>query len=186
MSKVITWVDPEGRFRITSPAYNDAKRPAGETEAECLERTWAAIVERGGYGISADHPHNYVEESAIKTKINTLSNLDFRYAGKPDADGRNSATGGAWEMDSDGTPKVNMTKARAVQMDRIRVMRDKELEKKDLELLKAMESGDSSAEATIKTDRQTLRDIPQTFDITTGVDTPEQLKAKWPDGLPKE
>ena len=89
-------------------------------------------------------------------------------------------------MDTDGTPKVNMAKARVVHMDRIRVMRDKELVEKDLELLKAMESGDSSAEATIKTDRQALRDIPQTFDITTGVDTPEQLKAKWPAGLPTE
>jgi len=29
-----------------------------------------------------------------------------------------------------------------------------------------------------------LRDIPQTFDLTT--DTPEQLKELWPEGLPRE
>jgi hypothetical protein len=186
MTKVITWVDLEGRFRITSPAYNDAKRPAGETETECLDRTWAAIVDRGGYGIPADHPHNYVEESPLNTKINTLSNLDFRYAGKPDSNGRRSGESGAWEMDSDGTPKVNMTKARVVQMDRIRVIRDRELAAKDISFMRAVEDGNADAQATIKTEKQNLRDIPQTFDITTGVDTPEQLKEKWPDGLPKE
>jgi len=36
----------------------------------------------------------------------------------------------------------------------------------------------------VATKKQTLRDIPATFDITTGVDTPEKLKAKWPDELP--
>ena len=184
MVKVITWLDSDGRYRITSPAYYDKLRPVGESEAECLERTWAALVAKGGYGIPADHPHHYVEESDLKTKTTTLSGLDFRYAGKPDSNGMRDGKYGAWEMDSDGTPKVNMAKARGVQMDRIRVMRDKELVKKDLELLKAMESGDSSSQSTIATDRQTLRDIPQTFDLTT--DTPVQLKAKWPDGLPTE
>jgi len=29
-----------------------------------------------------------------------------------------------------------------------------------------------------------LRDIPATFDLTTDVDTPEKLKAKWPTELP--
>ena len=89
-------------------------------------------------------------------------------------------------MDSDGTPKVNMDKARVVQMDRIRVMRDKELVKKDVDMLKAIESGDSSAQSTVATDKQTLRDIPANFDLTTDVDTPLKLKDKWPDGLPKE
>jgi hypothetical protein len=186
MAKLITFVDNQGRYRTIAPAYYDGTRPAGETEAECLERTWARVVASNVYGIAPDHAHSYVEDSDLRTKVATLGGQDFRYAGKSDSNGRRSGESGAWEMDTDGTPKVNMTKARAVHMDRIRVMRDKELTTKDLELLKAMESGDSSAEATIKTDRQTLRDIPQTFDITTGVDTPEQLKEKWPDGLPKE
>ena len=69
---------------------------------------------------------------------------------------------------------------------RIRIMRDKELAKKDIDMLRAIESGDSSAQSTVATDKQTLRDIPANFDLTTGVDTPVQLKAKWPDGLPTE
>ena len=87
-------------------------------------------------------------------------------------------------MDTDGTPKVNMTKARAVHMDKIRVVRNAELVKKDLTSLRAIEAGDTDAQATIGTEKQVLRDIPATFDITTGVDTPEKLKAKWPAELP--
>ena len=79
--------------------------------------------------------------------------------------------------------KVNMAKARGIQMDKIREMRDKELAKKDIEYMKALEANDGSA-AAIATEKQALRDIPQTFDLTT--DTPEQLKEKWPEGLPKE
>jgi hypothetical protein len=50
--------------------------------------------------------------------------------------------------------------------------------------MRAVEAGDTSAQATIATKKQTLRDIPATFDITTDVDTPEKLKAKWPPELP--
>ena len=57
---------------------------------------------------------------------------------------------------------------------------------KDVTFMRAVEDGNTDAQATIKTEKQSLRDIPQTFDITTGVDTPEKLKAKWPDGLPTE
>ena len=79
---------------------------------------------------------------------------------------------------------VDMAKARTIHMDVIRRARDKELAKEDVAYMKAMESGDTSAQATIATQKQVLRDIPATFDITTGVDTPEQLKAKWPAELP--
>jgi hypothetical protein len=76
-----------------------------------------------------------------------------------------------------------MSKARGIQMDRIREVRNKELAKKDVEYMKALEADDGSAK-TIAAEKQALRDIPQTFDLTT--DTPEQLKEKWPEGLPRE
>ena len=78
---------------------------------------------------------------------------------------------------------VNMEKARGIQMDNIRIVRNKELAKKDIEYMKALEADDGSHTA-IAAEKQVLRDIPQTFDLTT--DTPEELKQKWPDGLPKE
>ena len=79
---------------------------------------------------------------------------------------------------------VNMTKARVVHLAEIRRVRNAELVKEDVTFMRAVEAGDTDAQATIATKKQTLRDIPATFDITTDVDTPEQLKAKWPSELP--
>ena len=79
---------------------------------------------------------------------------------------------------------VNMTKARAIHMNRIRAVRNAELAKEDIAFMRAVEAGDASAQSTVATKKQTLRDIPATFDITTDVTTPEQLKAKWPTELP--
>ena len=95
------------------------------------------------------------------------------------------ARDGAWEMDVDGRPKVNMVKATNVQMDYSRQVRGKELER---------ESGSRyrqppEIEALFTPDRQArleaLRDIPQTFDLN-GFTTPETLKAAWPAELPRQ
>jgi hypothetical protein len=77
---------------------------------------------------------------------------------------------------------VDMPKARAIHMDAIRVARNAELAAKDITFMRALEAGDTVAQATIKMEKQTLRDIPQTFDLTT--DTPAQLRDKWPAELP--
>jgi hypothetical protein len=79
---------------------------------------------------------------------------------------------------------VNMTKARAIHLAEIRRVRNEELVKEDVTFMRAVEAGDTDVQATIATKKQVLRDIPQTFDITTDVDTPEKLKAKWPSELP--
>ena len=79
---------------------------------------------------------------------------------------------------------VNMTKARVIHLTEIRRVRNDELVKEDINMLKAIEAGNTSEQSTVATKKQVLRDIPATFDITTGVDTPEQLKAKWPTELP--
>ena len=79
---------------------------------------------------------------------------------------------------------VNMTKARAIHLTKIRRVRNEELVKEDITFMRAVEAGDTSAQSTVATKKQVLRDIPATFDITTGVTTPELLKAKWPSELP--
>ena len=79
---------------------------------------------------------------------------------------------------------VNMDKARAIHLAEIRRVRNEELAKEDITFMRAVEAGDTDAQNTIKTKKQTLRDLPATFDITTDVDTPEKLKAKWPTELP--
>jgi len=79
---------------------------------------------------------------------------------------------------------INMTKARAIHLTEIRRVRNEELVKLDVPFMRAVEAGDTDAQTTIGTEKQVLRDIPATFDITTGVTTPVQLKAKWPTELP--
>ena len=79
---------------------------------------------------------------------------------------------------------VNMTKARVIHLTEIRRVRNEELVKEDINMLKAIEAEDASAQSTVATKKQVLRDIPATFDITTDVDTPAKLKAKWPTELP--
>ena len=78
---------------------------------------------------------------------------------------------------------VNMAKARGIQMDKIREVRNLELAKKDIDFMKALEADDGSHKA-IAAEKQVLRDIPQTFDLTT--ETSEQLKELWPEGLSKD
>ena len=78
---------------------------------------------------------------------------------------------------------VNMSKARVIQMDAIRMVRDAELVKTDLQFMQAIEAGDTNAQAKIAAEKQTLRNSPQTFDLKIAR-TPAQLKNKWPDGLP--
>ena len=79
---------------------------------------------------------------------------------------------------------VNMSKARAIHLTEIRRVRNAELVKEDVTFMRAVEAGDASAQSTVATKKQVLRDIPATFDITTGVTTPEQLKILWPTELP--
>ena len=43
--------------------------------------------------------------------------------------------------------KVNMEKARGIQMDKIREVRNKELAKKDIEYMRALEADDGSSTA---------------------------------------
>jgi hypothetical protein len=183
--KVITWVDLQGRYRVTSPAYNDAKRPPGETEDECIERVWAKLVAVGGYGIPLNHPRFMVEDADQRERLEECCGTYFRYVGKPDAAGKHSAIGGAWEMDVDGRPKVNMTKARAIHMDCIREARNVELITEDTKFTVALKTSDTVAQQASEQHSQVLRDIPQTFSLS-GQLTPKDLKAAWPAELPTQ
>lgn len=89
----------------------------------------------------------------------------------------------AWEW-IEGAVSVNMSKARRMHMDAIRRVRDAELVAADITYLRAVEAGDTNAQARIAAEKQILRDIPQTFDLTSR--TPAQLKEKWPPELPPQ
>ena len=84
----------------------------------------------------------------------------------------------AWEV-VDGARVPNRTKAQAVKMERIRRVRNAQLNVEDVNWNKA--NGDS-AKAVVETERQRLRDIPATFDLSpSAFPTIANLKAAWPD-----
>ncbi len=78
--------------------------------------------------------------------------------------------------------RVNMVKARKIHLEAIRRVRNSELAALDIPFMQAVEAGDTQAQATIAKSKQTLRDIPQTFDLCAN--TPTQLKDRWPSELP--
>ena len=69
----------------------------------------------------------------------------------------------AWDLDSSKNLVVDMAKAKALHMDRIRLMRNAELEKLDKEQFKNLT--DQNALVRIESEKQVLRDIPQNFDL---------------------
>ena len=87
-------------------------------------------------------------------------------------------------MDVDGRPKVNLPKARLVHMDHIRRVRNTELAKLDLPFMRAVEASDGAEQTRIAAQKQVLRDIPRTFDLSV-YRTPQKLRAAWPSDLPK-
>ena len=150
-----------GFLKIHTPAYNDQTRERnypGDTDDALIQR----VINR--HEIS-DY---FIIDDATSAVDAFLRNRDFR---------------DAWEAPTDELA-VNMTKARVIHLAEIRRVRDAELVKKDVPFMRAVEAGDTDAQATIATEKQVLRDIPATFDITTGVTTPVQLKARWPTELP--
>ena len=78
----------------------------------------------------------------------------------------------AWTKCPINGVKIDMDKARVIHMDRIRAARDERL----TELDKRKYGSDHDDE------RQRLRDIPQTFNLSKA-NTPEELKALWPTEL---
>jgi len=176
MKKIITWIDLEGRYRITSPAYDDLFRLSGFDEDEAIAWVWSKLVASGKYGIGLDHPRFLVEDDAQRERVLESEGTYFRY--------NVNGIGGAWEMDIDGRPKVDMPKARGIHMDHIRKDRDIALILLDVPSLKAIEKGNVPEQQQITALKQVLRDIPQTFDLAPFT-TPKTLKEAWPAELIK-
>lgn len=74
---------------------------------------------------------------------------------------------------------VNMDKARDIKKDMIRAERKAKLEALDVEFMRAVEAGDTAAQATIAAKKQGLRDATDDASILNAT-TPEELKAARP------
>jgi hypothetical protein len=80
----------------------------------------------------------------------------------------------AWKQNpSSKKIEIDMKTAREIHMNKIRVERDKALQKLDVETMKGND---------VQSEKQILRDIPNNFDLT-GAKTPEKLKNLWPKEL---
>lgn len=87
----------------------------------------------------------------------------------------------AWEdTELSGNVQVNMDKARTIHMDRIRYYRDQRLVELDAEQMKRISMDQDWHD--IKVEKQRLRDIPQTFDLSLITD-PYSLARAIPEGI---
>jgi hypothetical protein len=156
MVKVACYINEDGILAVVIPAYNHIDDESDDAQLE----SFIARKQADG-GIPAGVELRILDNSEFPT------DRTFR---------------DAWEDLGIGSVQVNLPKARGIHMDKIRLVRNNELANLDVPFMKALEDGDTDTQATIKIKKQELRDIPQTFDLTT--DTPEELKNKWPDSLP--
>jgi len=149
--------NPPHNLRKTTPAYG-GREFVGWTEAEVLDHVIARLH---ATGLIPDGTDYYVVDGA------DLPEDEYFFD--------------AWEW-VDTKVSVNMSKAREIHIGKIRESRDAQLLKEDVTMLRAIEAGDTVAQATTAATKQALRDLPQTFDLSTR--TPAQLKGRWPEELP--
>ena len=84
---------------------------------------------------------------------------------------------GAWSL-SGTVISEDMTKAKEIFKDKIREVRAPLLEAEDVTYMKALEAGDSDAQAASVAAKNALRDAPAASAITNA-DTIAKLKAAW-------
>jgi hypothetical protein len=146
-------VIPPDQIILTHPTYGD-KHTTPEGEAELLEKVLEGLPVGITYELVQDEDYPPRSEHWF---------VD------------------AWEC-SNGQITCNMAVARGIHMNDIRKARTVKFDELDNLQGRAVGRGDAAERDKIEVEKQTLRDIPQTFDLTT--DTPVQLKAKWPTELP--
>ena len=89
----------------------------------------------------------------------------------------------AWILNSDkDVITENMAAAKILMRDKIRDARSGLLAALDVEYMKALEAGNSSAQTEAKNKKQALRDAPAASDIADAR-TISQLKAAWPTSI---
>ena len=155
MPDVIVFNNPAtGIAKIIVPAYADPTRPLQDTDNALVTRARAKSVPLGV-------PFVVVPSQSI------FSDRTFREA---------------WSL-TGNVLVVDMPKARVLHMNNIRKARDQELVKLDIPFLQALERQDLIEQQRIARMKQTLRDIPTTFNLE-GATTPDSLKAAWPSELP--
>ena len=155
--------DPPYNLRRIHPPYGSATLPT-MTERQLLDYVITSHQTRGI--IPADGPYWVQDETDLPGGSISEEN-DYFFD--------------AWKWDDGVT--VDMAKAREIHPEHIRRARNKKLAALDIPFIRALESGNAEEQTRIAAEKQALRDIPQKFDLSTGVKTPAELKALWPSAL---
>jgi len=90
----------------------------------------------------------------------------------------------AWRFDKGTGFSHDMTVAREIHLHNLRAVRAQALQDLDGEWMKAFATGNRQEAEAIEAKRQALRDAPTTLNIDKAT-TIEELKAAWPDELPR-
>jgi hypothetical protein len=82
----------------------------------------------------------------------------------------------AYEFDSQVGAKINIDKAKDIQLDKFRAARAPKLAKLDIDFMKAVEAGDEAKRTEIVAEKQVLRDVT----LTPLPNDLAGIKATWP------
>ena len=91
----------------------------------------------------------------------------------------NRAFRDAWRQDVAGKIETDMPLARDIHMQKIRNARVGNMHELDIQWNKHTGQGNTTAAAAVESQRQELRDLPETFDLSVHT-TPEELYDAWP------
>lgn len=151
MRKVI-FTNPDGGLVVVSPVVNTFGEAEGFTEVDAEKRAWDTLPS------DAINPC-WCDESKVPT------DRTFR---------------AAW-VNTDSKLTIDMAKARNIHLDRIRIKRNAELSKLDIQATKAQDMGDTEALTQIRARKQELRDLPATLAPTlASANSTDALKAIQP------
>jgi len=165
------------------PVTAEAALAGKQTYTSAMAREWATAMGKGGLTEAAVFD---LFARRVQARNGYTSSVLIDDTQLPDEiiGDRYFRDGIVWDDSTTNKCLCDMDRCRTVHLGHIRRARNAELVKEDINMLKAIEAEDASAQSTVATKKQVLRDIPATFDITTDVDTPAKLKAKWPTELP--
>jgi hypothetical protein len=153
----IAYTNSEGGTAIVVPAPKEA-----------VEKVLGALTD--------EQYESYVRERSIPANAINVINVTEAL---PSREFRN-----AWVI-QDKTIIHDLEKARSIQLDRIRIIRDKHMKMLDVNYMRAVEAKDDSAQEVVANHKQRLRDITEPLKIMalTSID---DIKNAWPNELPKE
>jgi hypothetical protein len=144
-----SYTDADGHVNIIIPVEKsvlEAQKNVVLTDQEYLDKITKMVPED--------------RKSTVKKITNTsfLTDREFRMA---------------WKDLGNGNLDHDLTKAKDIQLDRVRKKRNKKLEALDVDMMRAIEADDAQTKASLLVEKQRLRDLTEPLKNLTPVDIQE-------------